>query len=207
MSIRRAACCIAALLTLAACTSTPASNPDAVPVIVPGRPGEPASTISPGQSLPNQSSKPDTADYAFMASMIVHHQQALDMAALVPSRSTNDKVKAVASRISDAQRPEIDAMNAWLRQHGSSTVNPADHAGHTMPGMVTPAQLDSLRAATGADFDRLFLQLMIAHHQGAITMARDVQTSGVDTRVQELADEVIAVQSAEIGRMQAMQGH
>ena len=206
MTIWRAACGVAALLMLASCTSSPAPPAETAPVIVPGRPGEPARTISPGQPLPTRRSQPNTADFAFIASMIVHHQQALDMAALVPTHSQNDKIKAVASRIADSQRPEIDVMNGWLRDHGQPAVDPTKHAVDMsgMPGMASPSQLDSLRSATGPAFDSLFLQLMITHHQGAVTMARDVQTGGSDARVQELADEVIAVQSAEIQRMRAL---
>jgi uncharacterized protein (DUF305 family) len=207
MTLRRAACGLTAVLALgalAACTGNAPEKPDTPPVIVPGGPGEPASTLSSGQTLP-PAAQPNAADALFMSRMVTHHQQALDMTALVPDRAAGAMVKGVAARIADSQRPEIDAMNAWLKQHG--------HAGHdgmemgAMPGMATPAQLDALRAAKGADFDTLFLQLMIVHHQGAVAMAQEIQNKGSDNRVQELADEVIAIQSAEINRMVGLVSH
>ena len=100
-------------------------------------------------------------------------------------------------------------MNAWLRANGKPTVDPAlsGHGEHTaMPGMATPAQLDTLRVARGSEFDKDFLQLMIVHHQGALTMAGHVQTAGADVRVQEMADDVIATQRDEINIMRGMQG-
>ena len=207
MMMRRVACGLTAVLALggvAACTGNAPERSDAPPVIVPGGPGEPASTLPSGQTLP-PAAQPNAADALFISRMVIHHQQALDMTALVPDRAAGATVKGVAARIADSQRLEIDAMNAWLKQHG--------HAGHdgmemgAMPGMATPAQLDALRAAKGADFDTLFLQLMIAHHQGAVAMAQEIQNRGADVRVQELADEVIAIQSAEINRMLGMVSH
>jgi uncharacterized protein (DUF305 family) len=209
MTLRRMVCgliAVVAMAGLAACTEDAKPNAEAPPLIVPGGPGEPAKTLPPGQRTAIPSTQPNAADVTFISKMIVHHQQALNMAALVPDRSTNTMIKGVAARIADSQRPEIDAMNAWLRQHGQ------EHAGHNedhsnMPGMATSVQLDELASAKGADFDALFLQLMIAHHQGAVTMSQEIQNKGADQRVQELADEVIAIQSGEISRMQGMVGH
>lgn len=201
-----------ALAGLAACTGDASENAapsDTAPVIVPGRPGEPASTIPPGQATPPPSTPPNATDVQFVQNMIVHHQQALDMANLVPQRSARDDVKRFADRVLDSQRVEIDAMNDWLRRHGHPTIDP-EHGGHGqhagMPGMATPAQLDTLRAASGPEFDRLFLQLMITHHEGALTMAGQAQTHGRDVRVQELADDVIVGQTDEINTMRAMLG-
>jgi uncharacterized protein (DUF305 family) len=194
----------------AACTGAPAEKP--APVIVPGKPGEPASTLAPGQTPGVKQIPANDADIRYMRNMIGHHQQAVDMAKLVPQRAVADEVKRVADRISATQDAEIEMMNSWLRQHGQPTVDPA-HAGHeshdpaTMPGMATPAQLDALRAATGTAFDAMFLQLMITHHQGALTMAGEIQTRGADVRIQEIADDVIATQSAEINRMRALAPH
>ena len=124
------------------------------------------------------------------------------MAALVPERAASASVKGIAARIADSQRVEIEAMGSWLRQHH------AEHAAHEvmgpMPGMATPAQLDELKSASGTAFDALFLRLMITHHEGALTMSHEVQAKGSDQRVQELADEVIAVQSGEIDRMKGI---
>lgn len=208
----RLLCGVVAVATLggvAACTSTPAEP--AAPVIVPGKPGEPARTLSPGESLPKTPQAPPAdADVRYLHNMIAHHQQAIEMARLVPERAAALDVKRVGDRIAASQGPEIEAMNTWLRTHGQPTVDP-EHAGHEshdgMPGMATPAQLDALRAATGTAFDALFLQLMITHHQGALTMAGEIQLKGKDPRIQEIADEVIAEQTAEINRMRAIAPH
>ena len=205
MNVRRMACALTAglaMLGLAACTADSKDNPDAPPVIAPGGPGEPAKTLAPGQRPSTPGTQPNEADVSFVSHMVVHHQQALDMAALVPQRAASDAVKGIAARIADSQRVEIDALNAWLKQHG------AEHAVHgamgAMPGMATPAQLDELKAASGPAFDTMFLRLMITHHEGALTMSREVQAKGSDPRVQELADEVISVQSGEINRMKGI---
>jgi uncharacterized protein (DUF305 family) len=197
-----------AVLALAACSADPPPADNSVPVIVPGGPGEPAKTIPPGQATRMPVTSPNDADILFMRGMIVHHQQAIEMTSLAPSRASAVNVKGIASRISDSQRPEITVMNAWLKEHGQPTVDPGDHGQHAahegMPGMATDAQLDELRAATGPAFDTRFLQLMITHHQGALTMAQQAQVSAATFQVQEMADEVIAIQSDEIGLMQGM---
>ena len=207
MTLRRLLGGLAAVLAslpLAACTNDAPDQGERPPVIVPGAPGEPASTLAPGQQLPPPP-QPNAADVSFISRMVVHHQQALDMAALVPERAADDQVKGVAARIADSQRPEIDTMNAWLREHAHAGAHDMTDMG-AMPGMATPGQLDALKAARGGDFDTMFLRLMIAHHQGAIDMSHEVQNQGSDVRVQEIADEVIAVQSGEINRMRGIAG-
>lgn len=206
MMLRRLACALfagLAMLGLAACTSDD-KDAGAPPVIVPGGPGEPARTLAPGERPPNPAGEPNEADVTFVSHMVVHHQQALDMAGLAPQRASSDSVKGIAARIADSQRVEIEALNSWLKQHN------AEHAAHDatgpMPGMATPAQLDELKAASGPAFDALFLRLMITHHEGALTMSHEVQGKGSNARVQDLADEVIAVQSGEINRMRDL-GH
>ena len=201
MRLRHLAVGLAVVLGIAGCTGN-ADQSEAPPVIVPGGPGEPAKTLPPGERPTVPVAQPNDADVTFVSHMIAHHQQALDMAALVPDRAASEPVKAIAARIADSQRVEIDALTSWLKQHG------AEHAMHgdlgQMPGMATPAQLAELKAASGAAFDAMFLRLMITHHEGALTMAREVQARGSDQRVQELADEVIAVQSGEIDRMRGI---
>ncbi|HEU5472881.1 MAG TPA: DUF305 domain-containing protein [Actinophytocola sp.] len=207
MTWRRLAGAVAAVLVVAACTSPP--DEEHAPVIAPGRPGEPASTIPPDRVSPIPAVPPNDADLAYVRNMIVHHHQAVEMARLVPDRAVNDTVKRLAERIGAAQPAEIDGMNAWLRRHDQPTIDP-EHGGHTghgdMPGMATPAQLEALRAATGSAFDNEFLELMIAHHQGALTMAYAIQTTGAEVRVQEMADDVIATQTDEINQMRALLG-
>ena|SRR6476469_482567 len=198
---------VLALGPLAACSSTPPPPTNPGPVIVPGKPGEEAKTIPPGQATGIDVPEPNDADKTFMQDMIVHHQQAVWMSDLAPERASSRDVKELASRISDVQGLEINGMNQWLSQHTIPTVNPTapDHhsgGGHaSMPGMATQEQLEQLRNAKGRDFDKLWLQLMIAHHQGALTMAEEVRQKGVDVRVQEIADDVVVEQTDEIQRM------
>jgi uncharacterized protein (DUF305 family) len=202
-------------LAVAGCSgegSAPKATPGVVgsgaPVIVPGGPGEPARTATPGQTLKAGGEPANATDVRFMQMMIPHHQQALEMTALVKDRTQNEKLRSLAGRIEVAQGAEISAMQSWLRTQGKSTAGGHDHSGHgaamAMPGMATPKQMAELKAASGAEFDRIFLQLMITHHQGAITMAREVLKSGSDVVVDRMALDVNMSQSAEIRRMQMM---
>ncbi|MEU6997088.1 DUF305 domain-containing protein [Nonomuraea sp. NPDC046570] len=194
-------------LTVAACTDSPAPAPRAdstAPVLAPGRPGEAAKTLSPSEAavaVPTQTA--NAADVTYVKDMIVHHRQALDMAVLAPTRAESAQVKGIASRIKDAQGPEIQFMTDWLTEQGQSA--PEHHAAHQgMAGMATPEQMERLKAASGKDFDRMFLTLMIAHHQGAIQMSETVLRDGAHMRIEELAADVSVTQMAEIRRMQAM---
>ncbi|MFI7316445.1 DUF305 domain-containing protein [Streptomyces venezuelae] len=204
----------AAVLALGGCDSEGGgeSGPDARPkaaaepsVIAPGKPGETAATMSAKDAARQRSEddSPNSADFTYTQMMIVHHGQALEMTDLAPERAESKRVKRLASRIAAAQRPEIGAMKGWLKKHGG----PREHAGHdhaTMPGMADAAQLKQLRAAKGKAFDELFLKLMITHHSGAVTMAADVLSEGNNIQVEEMANDVVAQQSSEIGRMREM---
>ncbi|MGP3911911.1 DUF305 domain-containing protein [Nonomuraea sp. 10N515B] len=197
------------VIALSGCTSsTPPQAPRAdstAPVIAPGRPGELAKTLSPGEAataVPSPTA--NAADVTYVQDMIVHHQQALDMALLAPNRADSAKLKSLADRIKAAQGPEIQFMTGWLRELDQKV--PDHHAAHDgMPGMATPEQLEALKAATGKDFDRMFLELMINHHLGAIKMSEQVLSSGSHIRIEELASDVSVTQAAEIRRMQEMQ--
>ncbi|MGW1883960.1 DUF305 domain-containing protein [Streptomyces sp. NPDC001970] len=206
---------MAALLALSACESgsggTAEAKGDGGPsVVAPGKPGEPAKTLSAEEAkkaLPDNS--PNSADITYAQMMIIHHTQALEMTTLVPERAGSEPVKRLAERITAAQQPEIGAMQGWLTSNGGGKDGKSgdghgahDHA--AMPGMATKAQLDQLRAARGKAFDELFLKLMITHHQGAVTMAGDVLAQGNNVQVEEMANDVIAQQTAEINRMRAM---
>jgi uncharacterized protein (DUF305 family) len=178
------------------------------PVIMPGRPGEPARTATPGQTL-SVGQPANEADVRFMQKMIPHHQQALEMTALVKDRASSEQLRSLAERIDAAQGPEISAMQSWLRDKGRSTAGSGHgHAGHgaaeQMPGMATPEQMAKLKAASGKDFERLFLELMIAHHRGALAMASEALKSGADVIARRTAMDVSMSQSAEIRRMQDM---
>lgn len=200
-----------AVLALGACESgsdgpSKADGAGGPSVVAPGKPGEPARTLSAeeaAKAAPDDS--PNSADFGYARMMIEHHEQALVMTALVPDRADSAPVKRLAERIAAAQRPEVDAMRGWLKNNGGD--NKTDEHGHdhgTMPGMATDAQLKQLREADGRAFDELFLKLMITHHQGAVTMAADVLSEGNNVQVEEMANDVIAQQTAEIGRMRDM---
>lgn len=173
-------------------------------VIAPGAPGESARTLSADEAAKaGDDDSPNSADRAYVRMMIQHHRQALVMTDLAADRAGSGKLRRFAERIAAGQRPEIDAMKGWLTTHGGGRAD--GHEGHgAMPGMATPEQLDALRAAKGADFDRLFLKLMIAHHRGAVAMATDVLAKGNNVRVEEMAGDVIAQQSSEIRRMRRL---
>ncbi|MFE0600694.1 DUF305 domain-containing protein [Streptomyces sp. NPDC058892] len=206
------------LLTLTACQDGGADRADDGParIVAPGRPGETSRTLTPEQAArakPDDS--PNAADRSYVERMIEHHRQALTMSALAPERAAADPVKRLAERIAAGQKPEIGAMEKWLARHpapvpaGTATTAPGhahdpvhDHA--SMPGMATEQQLRELADARGTDFDRLFLKLMTTHHEGALTMAGEALAGGNNVAVEEMANEVVATQSAEIHRMRAM---
>ncbi|QXJ19680.1 DUF305 domain-containing protein [Actinomadura graeca] len=173
-------------------------------VLVPGRPGEPNKTRVEG---PRKAAPPTAAEVAFVQMMIPHHAQALEMSALAPSRASDRRVRALASRIGAAQKVEIAVMRSWLQQHSEAILKAhgRDHRAHAgMPGMATKEQLGRLRDARAAAFDKLYLTLMITHHQGALTMVRNVLDRGTDVAVQEMARDVQSTQTAEIGRMKGL---
>ncbi|MFE3447337.1 DUF305 domain-containing protein [Nonomuraea sp. NPDC059194] len=181
-----------------------ATDGSTAPVLAPGKPGEAARTLSPAEAATAVPSPTANAvDVTFVQDMIVHHRQALDMSILAPARAESEKLKGLASRIKDAQGPEIQYMTTWLQEQGQKVTD--HHAGHAnMPGMATPEQMAALKAASGASFDRLFLDLMIAHHTGAITMATKVLGEGSHQRISELATDIGVEQTAEIRRMREM---
>ncbi|GAA2364224.1 DUF305 domain-containing protein [Streptomyces cuspidosporus] len=174
-------------------------------VIAPGKPGEPAKKLSAEEAAKaKDDDSPNSADFTYVRMMIQHHRQALVMTDLVADRAESSKVKRLARRISAGQKPEIEAMKGWLRTNGGTADHEGGHVHGDMPGMATQDQLDRLRAARGAGFDKLFLELMITHHEGAISMASDVLSQGNNVRVEEMADDVIAQQGAEIQRMRQL---
>lgn len=165
-------------------------------------------------------------DVTFAQMMIVHHEGAIEMADLAPSRAASTQVKDLAAKIKAAQQPEIEQMTSWLKSWGepvtmpgmgSSSPTPSDMSGMdmstpmptdsssmgSMPGM-TAQDIDSLKAATGTAFDKRFLTLMIQHHEGALTMAKQEQSGGKDGAAMKLADNIVSSQTAEIADMKAM---
>jgi uncharacterized protein (DUF305 family) len=185
------------------------------PVVVqPGAPGEPTKRLPPSTKgvLPPQS----PADVAFMQGMIMHHQQAVEMTALIDSHTENADLRALGARISSSQSDEIRFMKRWLATRGEpiSMAMPGmpdmDRAGNPMPlmpGMLTPEQMDALRKAKGAEFDHLFLTGMIQHHNGALIMVKDLFNTagaGQDAEIFDFATDADNTQRAEIKIMQAM---
>lgn len=155
---------------------------------------------------PSGTSGASADDAMFAQMMIPHHEQAVEMAELAESRAEDPEIQALAAQILAAQQPEIDTMTGWLTEWGVP-VMPGDeamdaHGGHGMSGMLSDDQLQELADSSGAEFDRLFAQYMIEHHEGAIDMAEDVQDSA-DPRVAALAAEIITAQQAEIEQMRA----
>ncbi|HEX3158753.1 MAG TPA: DUF305 domain-containing protein [Gemmatimonadaceae bacterium] len=171
------------------------------------------------------------ADVRFMQHMMEHHAQALVMTSLVPARTTRADIRLMAERIDVSQHGEMAMMRSWLQKRGE-TVPSLDttyvaHGGHAgqgagrdaghdaggheapMPGMLTPAELDQLARATGAEFDGLFLRFMIHHHEGALTMVEELlgtPGAGQDAEIFRFASDVDADQRAEIRRLRALQG-
>lgn len=142
----------------------------------------------------------------FMQGMIHHHGQALAMTDLVPDRTQNETLRRLAQRIEISQQDEIARMRRWLEARSEDV--PGGHLhGPLMPGMLSAQQMARLAAASGAEFDRLFLELMIQHHEGALVMVRDLVSSGGGGQEPELfqfVSHVDADQRAEIARMRGM---
>ena len=147
-------------------------------------------------------------DVAFATNMIPHHQQAVELSAMVPDRSTNAELIALAQQISAAQQPEIEVMKVFLVQWNENPDTNSGHAGHgsTMQGMVDAATMTKLESLNGAEFDKLWLESMISHHQGAIEMAKAEIANGDNVDAKALAKNIVATQEAEIGQMKQMLG-
>jgi uncharacterized protein (DUF305 family) len=146
------------------------------------------------------------ADVMFLQMMYPHHAQAVEMAKLVPGRSQNQQVITLAQNIEKAQGPEMTQMTGLLQSFGKPA--PAADSGHMagMPGMMSAPQMNTLTGLSGAAFDRMWLQMMIDHHTGAITMANTELRDGTNADGKKLADAIIANQKAEITQMQGMLG-
>ena len=147
-------------------------------------------------------------DVAFATNMIPHHQQAVELSAMVPDRSTNDQLVALAKQISAEQQPEINVMKVFLVQWNENPDTNSGHAGHgsAMAGMVDSATMTQLTSRNGAEFDRLWLESMISHHQGAIEMAKAEIANGDNVDAKSLAKNIVTTQEAEIGQMKQMLG-
>lgn len=195
------------------------------PIFNPGAPGAPSRVISAVEAVALSRTTFTPGDVQFMQHMVVHHGQAVEMVELLRAKGAEPKVKLMGERIALSQEAEIELMRNWLADRGQAQtmdihanhagMSHAGHAGHSMPasdtpimpGMLSPAQMQTLAAASGTDFDRLFLQGMIQHHQGALDMVDDLLAqpdAAQDPMLSDFASSVVADQSAEILRMQSL---
>jgi uncharacterized protein (DUF305 family) len=180
------------------------------PIVQPGAPGAGSRVIDARTAADLSTIGHTAADVRFMQGMIGHHAQALEMAALLPSRTSREEMKLLARRIEVSQADEIKMMRQWLAARGLAA--PDAHAHHApgaalMPGMLTPDEMARLAQATGVAFDRLFLELMIKHHDGALIMVKELFSqpgAGQDSDIYAFASDVDADQRMEIERMGAM---
>ena len=167
-------------------------------------PGAPASASTGASAFNN-------ADVMFARMMIPHHRQAIEMADLAATRAADPQVKALAGTIKAAQQPEIDTMTGWLSGAAGMPM-PGSSGGSSMPGTVpggmqgsmSQADMSKLAAAKGTVFDKQFLTMMIAHHQGAITMAKQESAAGANADAKALAAKIVTDQQAQITTMQTL---
>lgn len=188
------------IVLLAACGGTD-SKSDHKAMIGTGTVSGVAASPSPVTSAPQGASFNDV-DVMFAQMMIPHHQQAVEMANLAETLAKDPEVKSLAANIKAAQDPEIATMSAWLSAWGKPVAPEGGMEGHGMPGMMSDADMAELKAATGTEFDRMFLEMMIAHHNGAVQMARGEERGGVNPEAKRLAKSIEASQTAEIEQMQ-----
>lgn len=144
------------------------------------------------------------ADVTFATQMIPHHQQAVEMSDLALRKATTAEVKDLATAIKAAQAPEIQELSGWLTTWGKPAPTPSEHMGHMMSGMMTAAEMADLSKASGSMFDRMWIQMMIKHHQGAVTMAKTEETTGKDTASIALAKQIQTAQTTEIATMKRL---
>ena len=187
---------LAVTASLAACGSDDSSSADTTVAAVEATAGTTAGAVALNE-----------ADLEFTQGMIGHHEQAVEMAeiALDPTVGASAAVVDLATRIQAAQEPEIDLMTGWLTAAGESTVmDMSSDEMMAMEGMMSVEDMDGLASSTGAEFETMWLEMMIAHHEGAISQSETVKADGSNSDVLALADQIIAAQQAEITEMQAL---
>ena len=213
LSVRFLAGCSVAVLL-----SAGAAQAQQAPIVQPGAPGQASRTLEARDAARVSDNRYSDDDVAFMQGMIPHHQQAVEMANLVADRTNTPEIVDLAGRIRASQDDEIAFMRNWLTERGEAVPAAADphaghgaghdaHAGHsTMAGMATPEQMAALAASSGSDFDRMFLDLMIRHHAGAITMVERLLArpgSAYEPELFQFVNDINSEQQAEIRIMDA----
>ncbi len=229
LTVRKLLGCSAAAGVLMLATGAMAQQ---APIVQPGAPGQASRALEGREASRIADNRYSADDVKFMQDMILHHAQAVEMAALVEARTNTQPVKDVSGRINASQADEIKFMRDWLIERGetapdptgdahaghspAATYNAASHAGHAamdhsahagMVGMATPDQMAAMAAANGQAFDRMFLERMIAHHEGAVTMVAELLArpgSAYDPILSRFANDVTNEQQAEINRMTAL---
>jgi uncharacterized protein (DUF305 family) len=181
-----------------------------------GSPTSESGSASASASASNSAEQHNDADVAFVQEMIQHHRQAIDMAELAGTRASSAEVSELATAVSEAQGPEIETMTGWLESWGEEVpeatggmdMEGMDHGDGSdmadMPGMMDDQQMTELENASGAEFDTMFLTMMIEHHRGAIEMAETEQEQGAYGPAVTLAEDVVIAQTDEITRMERM---
>ena len=206
---------IGALSSAACATSDSSAKPATAPspkteIVQPGAPGQAPRVISAAAATDLSKVQFVEADVKFMQGMIGHHAQAVEMVELLKLRTANRDMQMLGKRIEVSQEDEIRMMQKWLQVRGQSLPDPHAHHMHPeamMPGMLTQAEMETLAAAKGSEFDRLFLEGMIKHHGGAITMVEQLFKSpgaGQDAEIYAFATDVDNDQRMEINRMGGM---
>jgi uncharacterized protein (DUF305 family) len=192
------------------------ADPKEAPVVVqPGAPGQPTRILPPSTNAKLPPSSPK--DVEFMQGMIMHHAQAVEMTALIESRTANKELRLLGTRISQSQSDEMNFMKRWLENRGEPIapampemdMSSSHHHHMLMPGMLTQKQMDALTKAKDAEFVQLFLKGMIQHHQGALIMVKnmfDTAGAGQDAELFNFATDVDSGQRAEIKIMQKLLG-
>jgi uncharacterized protein (DUF305 family) len=194
-------------LTVAGCGGARQTHP---PIVQPGAPGEASRVVTPDRAADVSRVGHTAADVRFMQGMINHHAQAVEMAELLSTRTSSEAMRKLGQRIEVSQTDEIKMMEHWLSTRGEEV--PSAHAHHMMggtlmPGMLTQEEMDRLAASRGSEFDRLFLEGMIKHHQGALVMVKELFATagaGQDADIFAFASDVDADQRMEIDRMRGM---
>jgi uncharacterized protein (DUF305 family) len=203
-----AALTVAGVLTLAACGGSDNSMNGMSSM---GSSSTSTSTPTASSSSSDAMSDFNDADVTFATEMIPHHRQAVEMAKLADTRAKSTEVKDLAMQIMNAQDPEIQTMSGWLTDWGkpvpsdSSSMSGMDMGGaSSMPGMMSSDDMDKLMKATGAEFDQMFLTMMISHHEGAIEMAKTEEANGMNAEATGLAARIEEAQNEEITTMQGL---